>query len=200
MTGAADKAALRGLARLTRAKLAVARPDASREIVDKALMLLDFPPNAAIAGYAAIGDEIDPLPLLRVLAAGHVCALPRVEGARALSFRRWRPGDALTAGPYGIPAPSGELPEVAPDIVLTPLLAFDGDGYRLGYGGGYYDAALAAMRLARPILAVGLAFAGQQMAHVARESWDQPLDLVVTEQGLVCFTDKGHMGSKGAKR
>ena len=145
-------------------------------------------PEAAIAGYWPIGDELDMRPLLATLAgAGYVLALPLVVGRNhPLAFHRWRPDDALVAGAHGIPEPDPAVaPPVIPDIVITPLLAFDALGYRLGYGAGYYYRTLAALRAAGRVLAVGVAFAAQQVDRVPHGRDDQRLDWVVTEAGVV---------------
>ncbi len=133
-----------------------------------------------IAGYWPIRGEIDPRPLL--LALGRPIALP-VTGPRgtALTFRLWQPGDALTAGPFGLSEPAGSPAE--PDVLLVPLLAYDARGNRLGYGGGYYDRTIAATGA----LAIGAAYAGQEVAAVPVGPDDRPLAGVVTEAGLRLF-------------
>lgn len=149
------------------------------------LCAIALPPASSIAGYAAIGSEADPSELLSQLdAAGHVCALPVVETRQApLAFRRWRPGDPLFPGGHGTRVPSPRAPLCRPDIVLVPLLAFDGAGRRLGYGGGYYDRTLAALRAGgRPVIAVGLAFSAQEAQDLPEDEFDQRLDWIVTEK------------------
>lgn len=149
-------------------------------------------PGSVVAGYVAIDDEADPAPLLGILAQ-HGCriALPCVTAPGVpLTFRSWAPGEPLTPGAYKIPEPRGG-DELVPDFVLMPLLAFSSDGHRLGYGGGYYDRTLAALRPQNPqILAIGLAFAAQEVTHLPVEPNDQPLDWVVTERGARAFQDK----------
>ncbi|MFN4354621.1 5-formyltetrahydrofolate cyclo-ligase [Parvibaculum sp.] len=138
-----------------------------------------------VAGYAAIGSEADPSELLRHLdAAGHFCSLPVVEARQApLVFRRWRPGDLLEPGDHGTRAPSPEAPLCRPEIVLVPLLAFDGAGRRLGYGGGYYDRTLAALRAdGGAVVAVGVAFSAQEAQDLPEDEFDQRLDWIVTEK------------------
>lgn len=149
-------------------------------------------PGSVVAGYMAIGDEADPAPLLGILAQ-HGCqlALPCVTGPGvALTFRSWGPGEPLTPGAYKIPEPKNGA-DLVPDFVLVPLLAFTPDGHRLGYGGGYYDRTLAALRVQKPeILAIGLAFAAQEVTHLPVDPDDQPLDWIVTERGARAFQDK----------
>ena len=149
------------------------------------LAALPLPAASSVAGYAAIGSEADPAELLRQLdAAGHVCSLPAVETRSApLVFRRWRPGDPLEPGDHGTRAPSRTAPLCRPDIVLVPLLAFDAAGRRLGYGGGYYDRTLAALRAeGQPVAAVGVAFSAQEAQDLPEDEFDQRLDWIVTEK------------------
>ena len=148
------------------------------------LEAIAVPESAPVSGFWPIGDEVDVMPLLRELAArGHPVALPVVAGrGRPLVFRRWVEGDAMAAGPFGISEPLEGAPAIAPAVLLVPLLAFDRAGYRLGYGGGYYDRSLAALRDKAETLAVGIAWAGQEVAAVPRDSHDQKLDWVVTER------------------
>jgi len=140
-----------------------------------------------VAGYWPIGDEIDTRPLLRQLqAAGAALALPVVRGPdQALIFRLWLPGMALEAGPHGTFHPPASADEVRPELVLLPLLAFDRQGTRLGYGGGYYDRTLDHLRASGSLLAVGIAFAGQERPVLPKADHDQLLDWIVTEQGAL---------------
>ena len=142
------------------------------------------PPRTIVAGYWPIRDEIDPRPLLqRLHSAGHACALCVIVGpAAALRFRAWEPGMGLEPGDYGTSVPPVNAAQVTPEVVLTPLLAFDERGHRLGYGGGYYDRTLAVLRAnARTVLAVGLAFEAQRVSRVPNTPGDARLDWVVTE-------------------
>jgi len=138
-----------------------------------------FPAPAILAGYMPIGGEADP-------------GLPCVETRNApLTFRLWRPGEPLVAGPHGTRAPSGEAAAVVPGLMLVPLLAFDGAGRRLGYGGGYYDRTLEALRAKNTkCLAVGLAFAAQEAAELPEDEGDQRLDWIVTERGARAFAGR----------
>ena len=149
-------------------------------------------PGQVVAAYAAIGDEADPADLLRILSQhGCVIALPCVTAPDApLSFRAWTEGEPLKAGPFGTREPAGGDP-VVPDFIIVPLLAFSPDGHRLGYGGGYYDRTLEGLRTQKAeILAIGLAFAAQEVTHLPVDPDDQPLDWVVTERGARAFQDK----------
>lgn len=145
--------------------------------------VLDAEPRPVVSAYWPMGEELDVRPLLTALAArGNPCALPVVAGkVEALVFRRWRPGDGLAPGPFGTSEPGAGAEAVTPGIVVVPLLAFDRAGNRLGYGAGFYDRTLAALRARGPVLAVGVAFDAQEVDAVPVAAGDQPLDRVVTE-------------------
>jgi 5-formyltetrahydrofolate cyclo-ligase len=134
-------------------------------------------------------SEINPLPLLRKLAdAGASLALPVVAGrGKPLTMRAWTWGEPLVAGVWGIREPPPAAAEVDPDVVLAPLLAFDRAGYRIGYGAGYYDLTLAHLRSKKPVTAVGIAFAAQEIETVPRTAFDVRLDLVLTETETIDF-------------
>jgi len=151
---------------------------------------LDLPPAAVVAGYSAFRDEADPKALMLALAGrGHALALPVMVGrGAALRFHRWCEGDAMRLHAYGVSEPLADAEVTVPDVVLVPLLAFDADGWRLGYGGGYYDRTLDALRRAGPVTAIGIAYAGQQIAAVPHNDHDQRLDAVLTEAGLWRFS------------
>ncbi len=141
------------------------------------------PPGAVVAGYWPMGDEVDVRPLLAALAQrGHALALPATPPrGQPLSFRRWRPGDALRPGPLGTSFPA-EGDEMRPDWLLVPLLAFDRAGRRLGYGGGYYDRTLAALPGAA---AIGCAHSVQEVPEVPAGPEDVRLARVATENGVI---------------
>jgi 5-formyltetrahydrofolate cyclo-ligase len=152
---------------------------------DSALKLIEhFPLDLAklspVAGYWPVGGEIDPRPLLAALAkAGRKVALPRVESRKGdARFYLWRTGDALSADAFGVPSPPPSK-EAQPRLILTPLLAFDRGGRRLGQGGGHYDRIISLFR-ASGAIAVGLAYAEQEMPLVPAGSHDALLDWVIT--------------------
>jgi 5-formyltetrahydrofolate cyclo-ligase len=140
------------------------------------------PAKAVVAGFLPLGREIDMAPLLRSLReAGHSVALPRTP-ARGfpLSFRRWDAGDALRPEAFGTMTSDG--PEIDPDLLLVPMLAFDRRGYRLGYGGGYYDRTLAA----RPgIRTIGCAYAALEVPELPTDPNDRTLEVIVTEREII---------------
>lgn len=154
--------------------------------------LADCPLTGAeiIAGFWPIGAEADPLPLLEKLRErGHPVALPVVVARDApLIFRLWVNDIPLEPAGFGTRAPGPAAPEVRPDILLMPLLAYDEEGHRLGYGGGYYDRTLAHL-VPRPRL-VGFAFSGQAQKSIPHEAHDVMLDAVVTERGLAFFSNR----------
>ena len=129
-------------------------------------------------------SEISTLELLaKLVAEGWTTALPIVSGKELpLIFRRWVPGDALISGLWGIQIPAASAPEVVPEMLLVPMLAFDRKGYRLGYGGGFYDRTLAKLRALKKVTAIGLAYAGQEVDAVPHDAHDQPLDWIMTER------------------
>ena len=164
------------------------------------LLLPGLIPDGPVAGYWPLGSELDVRPLLLHLkadelkAGGRSVALP-VSGPRgqALTFRDWDPMQPLIAGRYGIQEPGADRPEVAPAVLLVPMLAFDRNGHRLGYGAGYYDRTLDALRAARspsdgPVLAVGVAFAAQEMDAVPCGAHDERLDWILTERETLRFS------------
>lgn len=139
-----------------------------------------------IGGYCAIRDEADPRALmLALLARGHTLALPRMVGRDApLAFHHWKEVDVLKPGTFGITEPLEDAPLVTPHVLLVPLLAFDGNGHRLGYGGGYYDRTLAHLRASRSVHAIGIAYTGQEVPPLPILAHDERLDAVLTENGL----------------
>lgn len=138
-----------------------------------------------LSGYMPIRSEIDPLPAMAEAAAHGPVAIPVIEARGApLRFARWEPEMALVPGAFGAMIP--ERPEfVTPEILIVPLLAFTRDGHRLGYGGGFYDRTLEALRAARPTLAIGFAYAAQEAGQVPLEPTDAPLDMIVTPTEVI---------------
>lgn len=137
-----------------------------------------------MAGYLPIRTEADPLPAMEHLSRANRVCVPVVEGpGRPLSFRTWTPGCALVEGPFRVMVPAaGDV--LVPDILIVPMVAFDPALYRLGYGGGFYDRTLEALRSKQPILALGFAYSGQEAEVLPLEPTDQPLDEIVTEAGV----------------
>lgn len=172
----------------------VEAPRAPLDLIDR------FPRDLArlspVAGYWPVGGEIDPRPLLAVLAkGGREIVLPRVDTRTGPThFYVWRTGEALRADAFGVPSPPPGK-EMHPKLILTPLLAFDRSGRRLGQGGGHYDRILARYR-AEGAIAVGLAFAEQEMDLVPAGAYDTPLDWVLTPDEAIRCASKAD-GLKG---
>lgn len=178
-----SKTALRSEMRALRRRLAAGAPDAPERVAANLPEGWPSVSAAIFALYHPVGQELDPghirLPGLRR-------ALPVVIARDGpLVFRLHEPGEALVPDALGIPAPAPVAPEVRPEIIFVPVLAFDRRGGRLGQGGGYYDRTLAALRAKGPILAVGLAYAGQERPEIPMDAHDQRLDAILTETAFI---------------
>jgi 5-formyltetrahydrofolate cyclo-ligase len=183
----AAKKSLRAHAVAVRAGANLRAGAAAAEALARHATALAPPSEAVVAGYWPMGDEIDPRPLMLALAAlGCRLALPVVTvRGHKLDFRAWSPGDLLEPGPHGTLHPPMHSPLLEPDMLLVPLLAFDRCGFRLGYGGGYYDRTLDFGRARRHLLAIGVAFAAQEVVAVPRDGHDQPMDRIATETDVI---------------
>ena len=184
---AAAKSVLRKDALARRDALPAAERMAAAEAVEARAFPVAVASDTIVSGYMPMGSELDPRPLMRRLAgAGASLALPVVVGRGVpLLMRAYAFGHALVNGVWGIRVPPPEAPEVAPDVLLVPLLAFDRNGNRLGYGAGYYDMTIAALRAKKRVVAVGIAFAAQEVDAVPTTSRDARLDLVLTEREVI---------------
>jgi 5-formyltetrahydrofolate cyclo-ligase len=138
-----------------------------------------------LAGYMPIRTEINPVPAMEEAAAHGRVGVPVIMAAgQPLQFAEWEPDCPLQDGPFGAKVPA-ELVYFEPEILIVPLVAFNCDGGRLGYGGGFYDRTLEGLRAKRATLAIGFAFAAQETDNLPLEATDQPLDMIVTEQGIL---------------
>lgn len=138
-----------------------------------------------LAGYMPIRTEIDPRPAMAEAAAHGPVGVPVIDAAgQPLRFALWEPGCALVEGAFGAQVPA-VIAQMDPEILIVPLVAFDRKGGRLGYGGGFYDRTLQRLRARRATLAIGFAFAAQEADDLPLEPTDQPLDLIVTEAGVI---------------
>lgn len=168
-------------------------PNEERILAGNTIAERPFPvpvvPGAIVSGFFPIRTEINPLPLMRrLVAAGASLALPVVDGrGKPLMLRAYKFGDALISGQWGLRQPGPEAPEVVPDIMIVPLAAFDRHGHRIGYGAGYYDMTIARARGLKPVIAIGIAFAAQEIDHVPATPRDARLDLVLTEREVIDF-------------
>jgi 5-formyltetrahydrofolate cyclo-ligase len=168
-----------------------ALPPAERQAAAEAIAARPFPlsiaPGITVSGFSPLKTEINPLPLLRKLAAaGARLALPVVAGrGKPLVMRSYAFGQPLNEGVWGIREPKQDAPEVDPDILIVPLAAFDRNGNRIGYGAGYYDMTISRLRSLKPVVAVGIAYAAQEVPDVPVTPRDERLDLVLTERDVI---------------
>jgi 5-formyltetrahydrofolate cyclo-ligase len=181
------KAALRDAALALRD----AQPAAERQAAAEAIAVRAFPlpiaPDTIVSGFSPMQSEINPLPLFRKLGeAGARLALPVIAGrGKPLIMRAWAFGAPLKAGQWGIREPMPDAAEVAPDILIVPLACFDRAGHRIGYGAGYYDITIGRLRAIKPVTAIGVAFAAQEVAKIPATERDARLDLVLTEREAI---------------
>lgn len=181
------KAELRSAAFATRDALPAADRAAAAQTIAGRPFPVPVPQGAVVSGYSPMKSEFNPVPLMRKLSdAGAHLALPVVAGrGRPLTMRTWSFGDELDSGVWGIREPKPDAPEVFPDILLVPLAAFDRHGHRIGYGAGYYDKTITRIRAMKPTLAIGVAFAAQEIEKVPATPFDARLDLVLTEREVI---------------
>jgi 5-formyltetrahydrofolate cyclo-ligase len=183
LTGWRKKRARAGAAR-KRAAAHAADPRAGERLADQFPDEIWPPLHSIVAGYFAIRDEIDPRPLMETFHCEQArLALPCVTGPdRPLVFRNFMPGDELVRGAFGVSEPAPTASHVRPSLVLVPLLAFDEGGRRLGYGAGFYDRTLEALRALGPVTTVGLAYEAQRLKRVPTSGHDAGLDWIVTQE------------------
>jgi 5-formyltetrahydrofolate cyclo-ligase len=183
----AAKSELRQQALARRERLPADRRAAAAQAIAEGKLPIDVSPGTVVSGYSPLKSEISPLPLMRCFAqAGAQLALPVVAGrGQALIMRKWSFGEPLESGVWGIREPTPRSPEVFPDVLIVPLLAFDRRGHRIGYGAGYYDMTITRLRGRKAVIALGIAFAVQEIEEVPSTPRDAPLDLVLTEHGVI---------------
>ena len=181
----AAKRELRVAAAERRRRALLSLPRSGEDLRYRFLTAIPTADHDAISAFWPLSDELDTRPLINALAArGHRIGLPLViKRGQPLLFRLWTPGTELVQGNFRVMTPPPEAPEVVPSLLIVPLLAFDRAGYRLGYGGGFYDRTLHKLRSADgPVLAAGVALSAQEVPAVPRDDTDQPLDWIVTER------------------
>jgi 5-formyltetrahydrofolate cyclo-ligase len=172
-----------------------ALPAAERAAAAEAIAARPFPvailPGLVVSGFSPMKTEINPLPLMRKAAGlGAQLALPAIAGrGKPLIMRAYAFGDELARGQWGIREPKPDAPEVAPDILIVPLAAFDRAGHRIGYGAGYYDMTINTLRAGKKVTAVGIAFAAQEIASIPASGRDARLDFVLTERETIDFRE-----------
>jgi len=184
-----DKTTLRTRMRTLRRQLAEESPDAA-ERAARRLPLSRFSRFRIVAAYWPQGAELDPQPVLdAILGFDPGFATPvlpvAVDRHAPLAFRYWNREDRLVPDAFGIPAPPTSAPELVPNLVIAPLLAFDRRGGRLGQGAGHYDRTLARLRRERPVFMLGLGFAGQELDDIPVEAHDERLDAILTETDYI---------------
>lgn len=176
------KAQARKAAFAARAKAHAAGQGSAAEILADVLAPYAHRP---LAGYMAMRTEIDPTAAMASYTG--LVGVPVISAAATpLRFREWSPGAKMVEGAFKALIPE-EGAWITPEVVIVPLVAFDTRGYRLGYGGGFYDRTLEGLRAKRATLAIGFAFSAQEIEEVPIEETDQPLDAVVTELGIRWF-------------
>ncbi|WP_108880984.1 5-formyltetrahydrofolate cyclo-ligase [Anderseniella sp. Alg231-50] len=158
---------------------------AAQALVDCGLEFAGEMAGKTVSGFIPYLSEIDTRALLGMLGAQGIetCVPVVIENNTPLEFRTWAPGDPTVPGRWGIPIPPDGSPVVDPDVLLVPMLSYDRSGYRLGYGGGFYDRTLEKLRAMKPVTAIGVAYSAQQVDAVIRGEHDQPLDWILTEKG-----------------
>ena len=170
-------------------------PATERAAAAEAIAARPFPVSIAagtvVSGFSPMKTEINPLPLMRKVAQlGARLALPAIAGrGKPLIMRAYAFGDELARGQWGIREPKADAPEVAPDVLIVPLAAFDRAGHRIGYGAGYFDITINALRAKKTIIAMGVAFAAQEVASVPATERDARLDFVLTEREVIDFRE-----------
>jgi 5-formyltetrahydrofolate cyclo-ligase len=196
----AQKTTLRRVMRERRAALeAKTRATAAYAVRDRLIEVLPrltLPATAVVAGFLPIRDELDPRPALTAFRElGLQLVLPVVVARNEpLVFRVWSLETVLEPDSFGIPAPPVWAEVLSPDLLLVPMLAFDRQGERLGYGAGFYDLTLTLLRAQRRTLAIGVAFAAQEVEAVPVSARDATLDAVVTENDVLWF---GRLAAQG---
>jgi 5-formyltetrahydrofolate cyclo-ligase len=182
-----EKAELRRKAVALRDALLADDRKAAAEAIAARKFPLAIAPGVIVSGFMPLKSEINPLPLLQKLAEADArLALPAIAGrGKPLIMRAWQFGAPLDRGQWGIREPKPEAAEVEPDILLVPLLAFDRKGFRIGYGAGYYDMTIHRLRALKPVTAIGIAFAAQEVPKIPTTERDERLDLVLTEREVI---------------
>lgn len=184
-----QKADLRNAALAKRDAMPVAERQAGAETIAARAFPVSLAPGLVVSGFMPMKSEINPLPLLHKAAdQGAHLALPAIDKrGRPLIMRAWKFGDPFKAGQWGIREPVPDAPVVDPDILIVPLACFDRAGHRIGYGAGYYDMTINALRAKKKVIAVGIAFAVQEIPSVPATERDERLDLVLTEREVIDF-------------
>jgi len=181
------KQAFRITAKAKRLQAFQDQPQAGVEIAKTISEVLKLPANSKVSVFWPLAEELDTLPILHALhTAGHQVLLPIMQGAgKPLLFGCWAPGDQLVEAAFKTLEPSPEQARMTPDVMLCPLLAFDRKGYRMGYGGGFYDRSIAQIKAQGELCTIGIAFAAQEVDNIIIGEFDEPLHMIITEQEII---------------
>jgi 5-formyltetrahydrofolate cyclo-ligase len=181
------KAALRTAALALRDALPPADRAAAAELIAARPFPVTISAGMIVSGFSPMKTEINPFPLMRKLAgAGASLALPAIAGrGKPLIMRAYAFGDEFARGQWGIREPKSDMREVLPDVLIVPLACFDRAGHRVGYGAGYYDMTIHRLRAMKRVVAIGIAFAAQEIPRVPATERDERLDLVLTEREVI---------------
>ena len=180
------KQAIREEALRTRDGLNLEQRDSATTVMTSRVLtyLMTLEPFTSVAGYSPIRSEINPLSLMNsLIIQGKTLALPVIFG-RDLLFRQWLTYTPLITRQWGLREPDHDAPLLLPDVLLVPLVAFDAQNHRLGYGKGYYDRALKVLREQKHIIAIGVGYEVQRFHDIPVEDHDEPLDVIITDQAL----------------
>ncbi len=180
------KQAIREEALRTRDGLNLEQRDSATTVMTSRVLtyLMTLEPFTSVAGYSPIRSEINPLSLMNsLIIQGKTLALPVIFG-RDLLFRQWLTYTPLITRQWGLREPDHDAPLLLPDVLLVPLVAFDAQNHRLGYGKGYYDRALKVLREQKHIIAIGVGYEVQRVHDIPVEDHDEPLDVIITDQAL----------------
>lgn len=185
------KRALRSEMREIRRRANAQNPHAALALRDNFFSTVSPSQNSIVSAYIAMDDEIDPAPIVQTLAEKKIkiCLPVVINNGAPLMFREYNIGDKLIkSGFMNVLEPESTKPAIIPSIFLVPLLAFDKKGFRLGYGGGFYDRTIAFLTKNNPeTKAMGLAFSAQEVASVPISKYDRALGMIITEQcATVC--------------
>jgi 5-formyltetrahydrofolate cyclo-ligase len=187
-----QKSQLRAEALTRRESLPATARAAGAEAIASRPLPIEIERGTIVSGFSPMKSEINPIPLMRKLVdAGAKLALPVIAGrGKPLIMRAWTFGEPLASGQWGIREPMPTAPQVAPDIVIVPLAAFDRNGHRIGYGAGYYDMTINALRAVKKVIAIGIAFSAQEIPQVPATERDARLDLMLTEREIIDFREQ----------
>ena len=187
-----QKSQLRAEALTRRESLPATVRAAGAEAIASRPLPIKIERGTIVSGFSPMKSEINPIPLMRKLVdAGAKLALPVIAGrGKPLIMRAWTFGEPLASGQWGIREPMPTAPQVAPDIVIVPLAAFDRNGHRIGYGAGYYDMTINALRAVKKVTAIGIAFSAQEIPQVPATERDARLDLMLTEREIIDFREQ----------